>query len=222
MKRLLALLLAAVMTLSLCACGGGNEAPKQESGTTNEQVETSTQGNQEVASDDKAEGGIAVDEGLLSVEITMPATFFEEETEESIKASAEENGFDNCTVNEDGSVTYKMSKAKHKEMLAEMKTSIDESIADMLNGEEAVESFVKIEYADDLSKFDVYVDPATYTEWDSFYALAFYIYGAYYQAFEGKDMDSIDVVVNFINNETNETVSSGSYADTVAENETAG
>ena len=59
MKRLLALLLAAVMTLSLCACGGGNGAPKQESGTTNEQVETSTQGNQEVASDNKAEGGIA-------------------------------------------------------------------------------------------------------------------------------------------------------------------
>lgn len=221
MKRVLALLLALVMTVSLCACGGGNEVPKQDAGTTNSQMESTGQTDKE-ASADKDGGGIEVDEGLLSVEITMPATFFEEETEESIKASAEENGFDSCTVNEDGSVTYKMSKAKHKEMLAEMKISIDESIAEMINGEEAVESFMKIEYADDLSKFDVYVDPAVYTEWDGFYVLAFYIYGAYYQAFEGKDMDSIDVVVNFINNETNETISSSSYADTVAKNEATG
>ena len=162
MKRTLALLLALVMTVSLCACGGGSETPKQDAGTTNSQVESTGQTNKE-ASSDKGEGGIEVDEGLLSVEITMPATFFEEETEESIKASAAENGFNSCTVNEDGSVTYKMSKAKHKEMLAEMKTSVDESIAEMINGEEAVESFMKIEYADDLSKFDVYVDPAVYT-----------------------------------------------------------
>ena len=108
-----------------------------------------------------------------------------------------------------------MTKAKHKEMLAEMKSDLDESIAAMINGEEAVESFQKIEYADDFSKFDVYVDRAKYTAFDSLYVLAFYISGAYYQAFEGKDMNDIDVVVNFIDEATNEIFESSSYRNLV-------
>ena len=58
--------------------------------------------------------------------------------EEDIKAAAAENGFKDCTINEDGSVTYKMSKSKHKEMLNDLKSSFDESIASLLEGESAV------------------------------------------------------------------------------------
>ena len=143
-------------------------------------------------------------------EITLPATFFEDETEESIKAEAEEKGFSECTVNEDGSVTYKMSKTMHKELLSEMRASLDESIDSLINGEEAVASFIKIDHADDFSQFDIFVDPETYTTWDGIYALVFYISGAYYQIFDGKDADTVDVLVNFIDNNTKETISSSS------------
>ena len=206
MKRLLAAILVLAMVLSLCACG------EQKTTSQNEQPPAESMAD---TTDNSESTAIEVDEGLLNVEVTLPASFFEDESEEEIKAAAEENGFSKCTINEDGSVTYKMTKAKHKEMLAEMKSDLDESIAAMINGEEAVESFQKIEYADDFSKFDVYVDRAKYTAFDSLYVLAFYISGAYYQAFEGKDMNDIDVVVNFIDEATNEIFESSSYRNLV-------
>lgn len=45
-----------------------------------------------------------------------------ESTDESI-AKAEEEGL-KVTENEDGSLTYKMSKSKHKEMMNEIKKTI--------------------------------------------------------------------------------------------------
>lgn len=219
MKRFISVLLALVMVLSLCSCGG-SEAPA-DTGNAEQSTETPKQdASKEV--EDAENSTIEVDEGLLTVEVTLPATFFEEESEDDIKAAAKENGFSYCTVHEDGSVTYKMSKAKHKEMMNEMKASLDETIEELINGEEAVASFQKIEYADDFSRFDVYVDPETYTDWDSLYVLVFYMSGAYYQAFDGKDMNDVDVVVNFINNVTNETVNSGSFRDWADNAESAG
>ena len=85
----------------------------------------------------------------------------------------------------------------------------------MLEGEEAVASFVSIDYADDFSKFDIYVNDQ-YSAWDNFYALAFYISGAYYQSFAGVKADKIDVVVNFIDNETKENLNTASYRDWIS------
>lgn len=146
-------------------------------------------------------------------EVTLPATFFEEKTEEAIKADAEEKGFTACTVNEDGSVTYKMSKAKHKELLDETKASVNETIDSLLNGEESVASFIRIDHADNFSRFDIFVDPKTYTPWDSLHALVFYVAGVYYQVFDGKDAASVDVLVSFIDNSTKEVISSSSYQE---------
>lgn len=209
MKKFLVVILALSMALSLCACGSGQDTSAP---SNNEQP---TEASNPTTSGKSDNSKIEVDEGLLTVEVTMPASFFKEKTEEEIKAAADENGFISCTVNADGSVTYKMTKAKHKEMLAELKSSLDESIADMINGKDAVESFQKIEYADDFSKFDVYVDSATYTTFDNLYVLAFYISGAYYQAFDGKDMTKADVVVNIIDSATNETLNTTSYREWV-------
>ena len=110
MKRLLAAILVLAMVLSLCACG------EQKTTSQNEQPPAESMADTTDSSESTA---IEVDEGLLNVEVTLPASFFEDESEEEIKAAAEENGFSKCTINEDGSVTYKMTKAKHKEMLAE-------------------------------------------------------------------------------------------------------
>lgn len=204
-KKILTLVLALAMSLSLCACGGksGGEAPAE-----------SEEPDAVASPDGESEGsGIQVDEGLLSVEITIPASFFEEKTEDEIKADAEENGFTGCTVNEDGSVTYKMSKARHREMMDGMKASLEEQIEALVNGEEAVQSFQKIEYSEDFSEFDVYVDPAAYTSWDSLYVMFFYLSGVYYQAFDGKDAEDIDVVVEFIDSVSNEVLESASYRE---------
>lgn len=194
MKRYFAVILLFSMMVLLCSCGG--QKAVDSSGT--DASESST---------------LEVDEGLLNVEITMPASFFEDSSEEEILAAANENGIKKCTINEDKSVTYEMSKATHKEVMDGLKTELENSIDALVNGEEAAASFRKIEYTNDFSEFNVYVDRDTYTSWDSLYVFAFYISGAYYQAFDGKDMDDIDVVVNFIDEETSEIIESSSYRE---------
>lgn len=200
MRKIFALLLALAMTLSLAACGGG--------------------GTEEPTESDSA--GVQVDEGLLNVDITVPASFFEDQTEEEIKAAADEQGYKKCVINADGSVTYTMSKAKHKEVMESFKTSIDEAIEDMVNGEEAVASFQKIEYNDDISEVNIYVDKSKYTAFDAFSGLAFYFMGAYYQVFSGDDQDTVDVVVNFIDSASGETLDTMSYREFMESNSTEG
>ncbi len=188
MKKIIAFLMAAIMLLSLTACNSKTEAGKND-------------------------GPLQVDEGLLTIDITIGASFFEDKTEEEIKADAKENDFLNCTINEDGSVTYKMTRIQHQAKLKEFKASLETTIAGLLEGDDKVASFISIDYNDDFSKIDIYVDPETYSSWDNLYALTFYISGAYYQSFAGVDGDKIDIVVNFIDNNTKEVLNSASYKE---------
>ena len=208
MRKIVCLLFAFAMIICLCSCG--------ESKTEVIAVTDNTTGllnDVEQPSDIVSNDVIEVDEGLIFVEITVPATFLEGATEESIKATAEESGFTDCVVHENGSVTYKMTKEKHKEVMLEVKTSLESTIEDFISGDNAVPSFLKVEYPDDFSRFDVYVDPTLYSDWEGFYVMMFYFLGEYYQIFEGRDFDDVYVLVNYINNDTNEVIYSGSFPE---------
>ena len=149
--------------------------------------------------------------GEETVEVTMPAVLFSDQTAEEICADAEERGIESCTVNEDGSVTYQMSESKHEEMKAEMETAVRKSCAALLEGDDAVASFKRMEISEDLAAFDVYVDRAQYTVWDTFSSFVFYIGSAYYQIFAGVPQDEVDVVVQYIDEATGEVLDTGSY-----------
>ena len=127
MKRFFSILMIFIMSLSMCSCGNEEKEPVQET-VSNTWIET------EEVVEKKSNEGIEVDENLLSVEITLPATYFEDMTPEEIKVSAEENGISECIVNEDGSVIYKMSKKKHKEMLEKFENRYREQYAPVLGG----------------------------------------------------------------------------------------
>ena len=200
MKRLLAAILACALLCGMTACGGNSQAdtpPSEAAGTSADEPDS-----------------IQVDEGLLHVEITLPATLIEDETEEDIRAAAEENGFLDCTIHEDGSVTYTMTRAKQSEMLEKLKAQIDTTIDEMINGEDAAQSFQKVEYTNDLRTFDVYVDSALYKDsLDALYSIAFLSLGIYYQVLDGTPAAQVDVTVNFIDQDTQETLDTLSYQD---------
>ncbi len=168
-------------------------------------------GNSEKSSDNSST--VKVNEGLLLNKVTIPATFFEDSSEDEIKAAAEEAGFQSYKINSDGSVTYTMTKARHQEMLNEYAVSINEYIDGLLNGDDEtkVEGFSDIESNDDYSEFNIYVSKDTYTMWDMMYALSFYIQGGYYQMFNGVSPEDVDVAVNFIDNVSGDIIDSGSY-----------
>jgi hypothetical protein len=154
---------------------------------------------------------IETDEKLLTVKVTLSPMLFEDKTPEEIKAEAKENGIKKCVINEDGSVTYTMTKAKRDAMLDEMKDNFKETYDGLINGEEKIESFVDIKAKDDFSQIDIYVNKAKYTFLDSMNAMVFYVIGVYYQCLSGVDFNEVDVVVNFIDNETEEVLDTASY-----------
>ncbi len=159
---------------------------------------------------------ISVDENLITVEVTMPAAFFEDETPEEIQANAKEQGVISCTINDDGSVTYKMTKAKRREMLNGFKKAIDDTIQDYTSGgENAPSSYKSISYNSKVTQFDVRVDRAAYENsfFDSLYVMSFYMLGGYYQIFDGVPEDQVNVIVNYIDDSTGEIIETGSYQD---------
>jgi len=148
--------------------------------------------------------GIEVDEGLLNVEVTVPKEFFEGQTEEDIAAIAKEGGYSGYTMNADGSVTYAMSKAAYDEALQKMRDGIDLAIQETVKEKPHV--FKSVTYDDAVSRFDVTVDKDAYgaDTGAGFIGFSFGLSGIFYQMFDGVSTDDREVVINFIDDLTNE------------------
>jgi len=101
-KMLFAILMSVLLTLT--ACSPSNDSNKEEKQAVKKTEETG--------------GALEVDKGLLAVEVTISATFMEGEDIDNVVAEAKKDGIKDVTKNEDGSVTYKMSKAEHKGIAA--------------------------------------------------------------------------------------------------------
>lgn len=184
---------------------------------TNAQIVSSTEVS--AVTDAEDSDSINVDENLLTVDVTLPPAFFEDETPEEIEAAAKENGFLKCVVHEDGSVTYTMTKLKRAEILRDFKGTIDESITELTSGgENEPQSFRSITYNAGVTQFDVRVDRTAYeNSWlDSFYIIQLYLLGGYYQLFNGVPNDQIDVIVNVIDDSSGEVFNTGSYQQAMA------
>lgn len=203
--------LLAVLTVSIIFAGCGT--------TTETTVErASAVASTEVESKMSSENdkNTLAEEKLLSVEVTIPAVFYEEDgeemTQEKVDQTVSDNGFKSGVLNSDGSVTFSMSKSQHAEFLQSLKDATEETAADFVDGDDRIESFTKITFNDDLSEFKIYIDSETYTDLDSISAIAFYFAGQYYQLFSGVPFEDTEVTIDFIDKDTNEVVTTGSLS----------
>lgn len=190
MKRIIALIIALLMMVGLCACG--NTADQNEE------------------SKEEANDSITVDENLLTVEITMPAEFQEDVTQDELDAGAEDGNYKSATLNEDGSVTYVMTKAQHKKMMKETADSINEGLAE-IPGSNDYPSVVSVEANDDFTEFKVVTSNSELDMNESFSVLVYYMYGAMYNAMSGEDIDNINV--KFINDASGEIIEEANSSD---------
>src|SRR5690554_7493509 len=97
-KLYLITLLIIVMVIAGCAASTSNEV------TTTAAPNTETE-------DVEKDKPIEVDKGLFNVKVTLPASIFEGENMDDVVTQAKEDGVSEITVNDDGSITYKMSKS---------------------------------------------------------------------------------------------------------------
>ena len=119
MKKQLSLTLAAIMLAGLTACGTSTPAASSEATAPASSESEATA--EEPSADSELDatalsdiGSIDVDKGLFDVTITFPADFATDITQEEIDQQVADGKVHSGQINEDGSVTYVMSKDQHK------------------------------------------------------------------------------------------------------------
>lgn len=155
---------------------------------------------------------IQVEKQLFDVALTLPVDYVEdgttqEQLEEEIKSN---NGIKSVKLNEDGSVTYKMTKKAHQEMMQSMADSIDEAMKEIVDSEDCPD-FVDVAANEDYTVFTVSASSNELTLSEEFSVLAFYFYGGLYGAYSGETPENIHV--DFVNAETGEVIESSDSAE---------
>ncbi|KUF32747.1 MULTISPECIES: hypothetical protein [Lysinibacillus] len=201
MKKLLILPLILLLGILLVACSQGDESGKKKEGAEKASEET-----------------LKVDKGLLNVEVTIPATLYKGQDIDSIISEAKNSGIKEVIKNDDGSLTYKMSKSEHKKMMKELKERIVKSVEELKTSEDFA-SINDVAYNKSFSEFTLTVNKEKFE--GSFDALASFglaLAGMYYQLFNGADVEHYKVTV-YIKDESNgEVFDTMVYPDELNEN----
>lgn len=199
-------------SLVLAGCGGSSEqateAASEETAAVAVEVEAPVA--EEVESDVVEEGGeIEVDEGLFSTEVRLPLSLFtmggdesaKPPTQEEIQASLDKEGRNiQATVNDDGTVTYRMSRGEFDRFKADLKAGVDESIQEAINEESNI--YKSVTYNDDMSEFEVVVDRNALENSFSFFGFGLLFSAGFYQAFTGVDEGKRFVLINYVDEKT--------------------
>lgn len=199
-RKLVCWLLIATLSFSLVACGNSEDSHAEESTQADE------------ATNETAEetGTIEVDENLLTIEITLPAEYAQDITQEELDSTSKESGFKSATLNDDGSVTYVMTKGKHKELMKEMQKEYSDAINAMIGSEE-YPNITDIEFNKDFTSFTVTTKNTELDFAESFSVIAFYMYGGLYNCFNNTPVDNVHV--DFVNADSGEIISSADSKD---------
>lgn len=208
-KKIVITLLTAVLVFSGCGNSDAPVNPSTETSETEMSTETEVSTKADISELD-ALGDVEVDDNLFSVELTIPADYVGEATQDELNATAEENGYKSITLNEDGSATYVMSKSQHRDMMDEMTQNINESLAEMIGSEE-YPNITNIEANKDFTSFTITTSSTELDLAESFSVIVYYMYGGMYNIFNGTPVDNVHV--DFVNADSGEIISSSDSKD---------
>ena len=143
-------------------------------------------------------GDVQVENGIMTVSLTVPADLAQNITQETIDAGIGTQ-YQAAFRNQDGSITYKMTKEQHQAMLEQLAVSFDNSLQEMIDNENYTIS--NITRNNDFTVFDISLDGAEPSVSDSFAAFSLYMYGELYGVFNGKRPEH--VIVNYLDSNGN-------------------
>ncbi|MDX2377268.1 hypothetical protein M4I32_10700 [Microbacterium sp. LRZ72] len=161
---------------------------------------------------DSTPAAVEVEENLVSVDVRVARSLVDPDgslEDDDIVAAAADQGM--TAVVDGDSVVYTMSKQQRDEMLAEMRSSAQDSIDDMVS--DTSNSVTGVEVNDAMTSFRVSVDGQQFSPLEGMLVLGFYIQGALYQQFAGASPDDVEVTVDFVDDATGDVLESGSYQE---------
>lgn len=160
----------------------------------------------ESAKDIDAISDINVEKKIFDVTLTIPKDFVGEMTQEELDKTVTEKGYKSATLNEDGSVTYVITKAQHKAMMEDVTKTIDQALSEIPNSED-YPNVTSVTANSDYTSFTITTKNAEPDLGETFGALMLYMYGGMYATFNGDKVENIHV--DFVNADSGEVISSG-------------
>lgn len=156
---------------------------------------------------------IQVDKGLIDVEVTLPASLFNNQDLDQVIEKAKADGVKDAKKNPDGSITYKMPKSVHTEMMKKMEKTILDSIADLKSGKD-FKSIKDVAHNKSFSEFTLTVDRNAYEKsLDGFATLGLGFSAMYYQLMDGVSNDKLKTVIQIKDEQTNNVFKSIVYPE---------
>lgn len=215
MKRLVALTAAAVLALSLAACSTAPstaDTPAETPAPTAAPTTEPDSSLQEAADVISTAEQIEVEDGLFDVTLTLPADYASDITAEEIAQQVADGKVHTGVLNDDGSVTYTMSKAQHAALLESVAAQLRSTLDDMI-GSADYPNLTAIETNDDFTDFTVYTttQPGAVGLSDEMSVLIYYTCGKMYGIVSGQEPDNIHV--DILNAESGELVSAHDSKD---------
>lgn len=215
MKRLVALTAAVALALSLAACSTAPSTADTPAETPAPTAAPTTEPDiplQEAADAISTAEQIEVEDNLFDVTLTLPADYASDITEEEIAQQVADGKVHTGTLNDDGSVTYTMSKAQHTALLESIAAELRSTLDDMI-GSTDYPNLTAIETNDDFTDFTVYTttQPGAVGLSDEMSVLIYYTCGKMYGIVSGQEPDNIHV--DILNAESGELVSAHDSRD---------
>ena len=158
----------------------------------------------------EAAGSIEVEQGLLTVSVTVPKKYVGASTQAEIDSEAKEKGYISAVLNSDGSATFTMTKKQHSKVMAEMRDDINKSLTEMI-GSESYPDITDIKANDDFTSFTITTKSKELSLTEGFSVIGFYMYGGLYNIYNGTPVDNIHV--DFVNADTGEIINSSDSRD---------
>lgn len=196
LKQMIGLTLI-LLLLAGCSANSGNGNNTSNPASNDEAVNGSaaTNSGSEAESGNESNEGAAVevDKGLLNVDVTIPASFFEDTDAETVLSNVKEQGATKAVQNDDGSYTVTYPKSVHNEMMKELKQTIESGITETLDSGN-FSSLKDVTYNDSFSEFTIVVDKEQYEgSMDAFVLLGLSVQGIMYNTFNGTDTTDMKV-----------------------------
>ncbi|MFD0587993.1 hypothetical protein ACFQZE_08245 [Paenibacillus sp. GCM10027627] len=199
MKKLL-ITVTATLTLLLSACGA-SESKDPARNETQDVGETVSEAANPATTNRKY---MEVNKGLFSNKITIPASMLEGQDFDQVTAEAKKNGADEVTKNEDGSITYKISKSAYKSILKEYEKIVLDYVKKLKTGE-LFESIKDVNHNKSFSEFTLIVDRTTYdSEIDGMASEAIAYAASPYQVYSGVSSEKMKITVSIQDEATKE------------------
>ncbi len=157
----------------------------------------------------EALGDVEVDRGLFLVEIVLPADFSQGLTQESLDENLDESGFRSATLNDDGTVTYTMTKRRHDELLAELRESIQGSVDEFIADEP--DNYSSVTFDENLRNFTVAVNADNFNGEAAWLEFSLAFQAGFYYIFAGTKEANQKFTVTYVDQDSGATLATSEW-----------